>query len=131
MQGSPRHSAHTLILGSDHAPISLHLSYTERRGCRQFRFEDMWFEKDECHDIIRSAWQVGGSVTRVAALKPKLDRCRADLTEWSSKEFKHNLVEIGMVKHSLRHLATLSDQLAEPEEERALKSRLHALWKRE
>lgn len=53
---------HELIIGSDHASISLHLSHTERRGRRQFRFEDMWFEKEECHDIIRSAWQVGGSV---------------------------------------------------------------------
>lgn len=94
---------HELILGSDHAPISLHLSFVERRGRRQFRFEEMWFEKAKCHDIIRSTWHFGGSVSRTEDLKHKLDRCRTNLTVWSSRQFKNNLVEIGKVKHRLRH----------------------------
>lgn len=48
---------HELFIGSDHAPICLHLTHKERRGGKQFRFEDMWLEKDKCHDIIRQAWQ--------------------------------------------------------------------------
>lgn len=78
-----------------------------------------------------NAWNSGGSVTTADDLRPKLESCRASLTEWSLKEFKHNLVEINKVKQRLRSMVNQHEQNNEVDEERALKSRLHALWKRE
>lgn len=37
---------HELIIGSDHAPISLHLAHTEGKGRKRFQFENMWLEKE-------------------------------------------------------------------------------------
>lgn len=51
---------HRLAIGSDHVPISVRLEHHERRGERAFKFEDMWLQKPECLDIIKSAWDRGG-----------------------------------------------------------------------
>lgn len=64
----------------------------------------------------------GSSGRGLDDLKPKLARCREALTKWSTKEFKHNLVEITKVKHSLTTLARTTDPNVTQDEERALKS---------
>lgn len=64
-------------------------------------------------------------------LKPKLDRCKRSLIQWRNKEFKNNVTLIKSIKDQLGAMANklLNDE--EQGEQRALKSRLHALWKRE
>lgn len=60
---------------------------------------------------------------RVAELRLKLEKCR--------KEFKNNLIEINKVKQRIQHMRDQNMKPNQEVEESALKSRLHALWKRE
>lgn len=92
---------HEIIIGSDNAPISLHLAFNDRRGPKPFRFEEMWFEKVDCQNVIRRAWEVGGAALNISDIGTKLARCSSALTTWSTKEFKHNLGEIRKVKQQI------------------------------
>lgn len=64
-------------------------------------------------------------------LKVKINACKRSLLTWSTKEFKNNIIEINKVKARLMNLGNTHGGQVEHEEEHALKSRLHALWKRE
>lgn len=81
--------------------------------------------------MIRAAWEQGGPITRTSHFRPKLDGCQRSLEIWSKKEFKHNVGEMNKVKARLRVLNSIHRSPSVDDEERALKSRLHALWKRE
>lgn len=67
----------------------------------------------------------------VSDLNKKLNNCRSSLIQWSRQEFKDNIMQINRVKKQLRSMPLSNDSDAVLDEERALKSKLHALWKRE
>lgn len=64
-------------------------------------------------------------------LKSKLDSCRRSLIEWSKNQFKNNIHEIHKAKQRLRWLGKSNMSQEEENEERDLKSRINALWKRD
>ena len=44
------------IIGSDHRPIYIDSDYCEGRAPKQFKFEIIWTEKEECGQVIREGW---------------------------------------------------------------------------
>lgn len=54
-----------LIIVPNHAPLEIILELEEPRGDRRFHFEEMWFERVDCFDIIKTAW---GSVGQAREL---------------------------------------------------------------
>lgn len=68
------------MVGSDHAPIHIRFDVADRRGSKTFKFEDMWFEKTECLDVIKGAWTRGGKLISLDYYNYKLSTCRIDLT---------------------------------------------------
>lgn len=88
-------------LGSNHSPLIIELEHSDIRGRKRFKFKQMWLEHDKCPRIIVSAWTIGGSVRNLNELGVKLERFQETLTEWSGKEFKHNVTEIKQVKRKL------------------------------
>lgn len=91
----------------------------------------MWFERVDCFDIIKTAWGSVGQTRDLETLKQKLAACKISLIEWNKREFKHNVMEINKVKRDLRNMGNRRLTDDELDEERALKSRLDALWKRD
>lgn len=120
-----------LAIESDHSPIIISLCHNDQNGRKHFRFEEMWLEKEQCYHVIKESWQEGGPLRHTSDLKPKFDVCKRSLIEWSRKEFKHNIVEIHKVKARIKHLGNHAMMQEVMDEERALKSKIHALWKRE
>lgn len=76
----------------------------DQRGRKRSIFEDIWFEKEECFEIIRQTWSEGGPIRNRNELRPKFDEYRRSLPEWSKWEFKHNVIEINKVKNRLNNL---------------------------
>lgn len=81
------------MIGSDHTPLHIRLDLSDRRGRKSFKFEDMWFEKSECFEVIKIAWERGGRLKRPEEYNVKIRACRIDLTKWSKiwfdKETEH------------------------------------------
>lgn len=120
-----------IAVGSDHSPLIIERDHSDMRGRKRFKFEQMWLEHDQCPRIIAATWTIGGAVRNINDLGAKLDRCKESLTEWSGKEFKHNVTEINKVKRQLSIWAKRRISPEEEDQERAIKSRLNALWIRE
>lgn len=120
-----------LIIVPNHAPLEIILELEEPRGDSRFHFEKMWFERDNCFDIIRTAWGSVVQARELESLKQKLSTCKLSLIEWSKREFKHNVMEISKVKRQLRNLGDRSLNDDELDKQRALKSSLDAPWKME
>lgn len=82
-----------LIVRSDHAPLEIIMELNEQRGPRIFRFEEMWFKRVDCFEVIKNAWSREGHIGELGHLKENLTACKSSLTEWSKREFKHNIME--------------------------------------
>lgn len=93
-----------LATGSDHSPEELILDFTYTKGRRRFRFENMWLKRQECFDLINSAWSRTGSARSLDDLEPKLEECKKSLIKWSRREFKHNVQEINKARATLQTL---------------------------
>lgn len=120
-----------VTIDSDHSPVELILDYSDAKGRRRFRFENLWLERQDRFDLIKWAWQRTNSARAIQDLEPKLNECKRSLIEWSRRTFKHNVLEINKAKQTLKSMGkgTLSED--EQGEERALKSRIDTLWKQE
>ena len=46
------------IVGSDHLPILVNIDYRDMRAPKQFKFEIIWIESEECGQIIKAGWEV-------------------------------------------------------------------------
>ena len=44
------------IIGSDHGPVYIDSDYCEGRAPKQFKFEIIWIEKEECGQVTREGW---------------------------------------------------------------------------
>lgn len=73
----------------------------------------------------------GWPIQATEHIKKKFEGCKNSLSAWSNEEFKHNVVEINKVKKRLNIMSKQPRYPKMEDEERALKSRLYALWKRE
>lgn len=118
-----------IAVGSDHSPLELYLYRNEAKGRKWFRFENMWLERADCYEVIKSSWSKGGSARSLEDLEPKLDECRRSLVAWSKEHFKHNISEINKARKRLQTLYGTVMNEEEEGEERALKSKIDALWK--
>lgn len=96
----------SLAIGSDHSPIELILNFSDSKGRRRFRFEQMWLERRECFDVIKAAWEGTSVISSTRELGPKLMACRRALIHWSRTEFKNNVMEINKAREALRVLGT-------------------------
>lgn len=96
-----------------------------------FGFENMWLEREDCVDVIKAAWSRGGSARTLKDLEPKMEECMRSLVAWSKEHFKHNILETNKARRRLQTLYGSVINEEEEGEERALKSRIDALWKRE
>ena len=68
---------------SDHLPIILHAQSSRKllyKGQRSFKFEEAWLLFDDCKDVIKAAWEKGGTEpSRLGLLKQKVATCASDL----------------------------------------------------
>lgn len=122
---------HDIAVGSDHAPILVNLNLEDCKGRKSFKFKDMWMKNPTCFEIIKSAWERGGRLSRQDHFNVKLKACRTDLSRWSKQVFGNNRAQIDVTKARLHQISAMpaTDQLLV--EEKTLKSKLHALWKQE
>lgn len=119
------------MVGSDHAPIQLVLEYKNHKGNRRFRFEEMWLEQRDCYEVIKQAWETNESAQHLQDIKQKLNACKSSLIHWSKNVFKHNISEINKVRRQLQLIYDMRLDEEGQMEERDLKSKVDALWKRE
>lgn len=122
---------HGLAVGSDHIPIHLHLDLSDYKGRKHFKFEDMWFDKTECLDVIKKAWTRGGRLREPCDFSYKIRNCQIDLTEWSKASFGNNKKQIDSTRNRLQVISRPVPSESLLVEEKALKSKLHALWRSE
>ena len=45
------------IVGSDHGPVLVDADYSDMKSPRQFKFEIIWMDKEECGQIIKEGWE--------------------------------------------------------------------------
>lgn len=121
---------HGIAVGLDHAPIFIRLDYSDRRGRKNFKFEDMWLEKPDCLGVIKRDWSRGGTLFRPVEYNMKLKACRIDPMKWSRITFGNNRINIDKTKGRLEEISK-SVPNTELLVEKVLKSKLHALWKNE
>ena len=45
------------IVGLDYGPVLVDADYSEVKSKKQFKFEIIWMEKEECGQIIKEGWE--------------------------------------------------------------------------
>ena len=96
--------------GSDHVPMALVCAgedmHSAHKGPRPFRFEPMWLDDENCHEIIKNGWQNPGSRQGVEGILSKIERCASDLRMWEKIHF-------GSVTKGLKDVMNELEKLAE------------------
>ena len=54
---------------------------------RRFQFEAMWTRRDECRDIIRTAWNDSVNLYSPNGMVAGLKQCGDDLSRWNKEVF--------------------------------------------
>ncbi|KAK2978561.1 hypothetical protein RJ640_006680 [Escallonia rubra] len=97
---------HLNTIASDHSPILLYLKddclKASQKAKKKFRFESMWIRKEQCTEIIKSAWEKTEEGCPFKKIVSKIKDCRVGLLRW-------NRTTIGNVQARIR--ATL-DKIA-------------------
>ena len=55
--------------------------------CHRFHFESMWTKREECKEVIKTAWCSGIDLNTPNGIASALSACAADLKAWSSTAF--------------------------------------------
>lgn len=65
-----------LAISFEHSPIGLILCHTDQKSRTQFRFEEMWLEKEYCYQVIKESWCIRIPTRDTKDLKTKIDTCK-------------------------------------------------------
>ncbi|KAK9671538.1 hypothetical protein RND81_12G037300 [Saponaria officinalis] len=113
---------------SDHSPIKIILEggggYRLRKE-RLFRFEQVWVGEEGCEDVIREAWDRGGSIQRCIEL------CAEGLGKWKANSFGWIFKELQRKRKRLRHLTEGSRSVQHIRERKKLLVEISQLVKQE
>ena len=84
----PATKVSTLVCASsDHSPIMVLLEGITSKPQRPWRFEQMWLEKQGCHDTVKRAWKVVSSDLPMFRVIQNVVTCKTQLQVWSKKDF--------------------------------------------
>ncbi|OMP12130.1 reverse transcriptase [Corchorus capsularis] len=95
------------IVGSDHSPILVDSNFCDKKVPKQFKFEIIWDEKEECEQIIRDGWSSAFQGSHSYQVVQKLKKCRRMLIAWSKKAFPNNKK---VVEELMNEVATIQDK---------------------
>lgn len=67
--------------------ISKSVDKTRTRGRSRFRFEDVWFTKESCKELINSTWNLLGNSLDLHGVMVGLKQCGQALEKWGKVNF--------------------------------------------
>ena len=79
------HSSMSIL---DHCLIKLSLKKDQNRQPqkKRFMFEATWIRDTRCHEVVESAWDLGGNLSSVQLID-RLRNCKERLRSWNWREF--------------------------------------------
>ena len=78
----------TLVcVSSDHSPILVLPEGIISKPQRPWRFEQMWLEKQGCHDTVKRAWKAISLEPPMSRVIQNVDTCKTQLKAWNKKDF--------------------------------------------
>lgn len=97
-----------VLQGFDHRPLIIYTCWNDRRGCKQFRFENKWILEDGCKQVVSRAWRER-KVIQLDNFQLKLVLRNEELKNWSNKTFPNSQKRIEELQKLLD--ATYSGEL--------------------
>lgn len=122
---------HKLMIGSDHCPVVITLEPTDHRGRKQFSFEKLWLDKQECGEIVRSTWSTEQKDGRRPGIHDRLSRCQTKLHQWSITHQVNNKKVIDGLHNKLRGIQRQPNLYHDHSEEIRIKQMLEEAWNKE
>lgn len=98
---------HFPMIGSDHCPLIFESDPPLEKGPKPFKFQPMWVDNPECHDVIEKAWSVSVNGLFANQCGEKIKCYSTALSKWSGDKFTHNRRAINK---NLEQLQLLQDQ---------------------
>lgn len=92
------------MVGSDHSPLVLHISFQDKIGKRLFRFELVWAREKECTEVVKEAWNTHVNGPYGFRFVKKLRICKGKLISWSKKFSSNAAKGIGSLMKELEVL---------------------------
>ncbi|OMP07196.1 Endonuclease/exonuclease/phosphatase [Corchorus olitorius] len=83
------------MVGSNHSLILLDTDQRDKVSRKQFRFESIWVEHEECEEVISKGWEEDFLRPHCYQLVQKLNGSRSLLISWSKHTFPNNKKLIG------------------------------------
>ncbi|XP_062016492.1 uncharacterized protein LOC133732898 [Rosa rugosa] len=115
---------------SDHSPILVEVSAERlqiRRTPRQFRFEEMWAQHQDCKNIINQGWSrpsTGNPLNQVAL---KIVETGKQLMTWHRGVFEHAKIEMRLIQEKMDEIMRQPFSEVQYEEHRQLHTRYSEL----
>ncbi|KAK9983991.1 hypothetical protein SO802_033516 [Lithocarpus litseifolius] len=95
---------------SDHCILAISNSSPQvYKGKRRFHFEAMWAKRDDCREIVASAWNLGSPSTTPEDISSNLQKCAIALTSWNQRVVG-NIPKKIQEKRKLLNALTAKDQ---------------------
>ena len=81
---------HVSMSSLDHYLLALFLNkdHHQRRGKKQFFFEAMWTQVEECKEIVELAWDPYREDSTLS-IQERLERCQKQLQQWNQNSFRN------------------------------------------
>ena len=93
---------------SDHLPILLQVigsKKVQQKERRRFQFEEAWLLHEDCEDVIKQAWESGGSGSSLLDLvKQKVAACASDLHAWGAPKTHPQAEEIKRLQRQIQQI---------------------------
>ena len=129
----PQYTLHNQpILRSDHGAILLDLENKHPFRIKPFRFEKMWINHDECHNVVQNAWRVVTNGSRAFQLQNKLTNVRKQFIEWNRRRvFGRVEKEIRAKQKLLQNMQDSIHTLKDVRKEKELRENIEDLLTKE
>ncbi|KAK9037233.1 hypothetical protein V6N11_022152 [Hibiscus sabdariffa] len=72
-----------IAMGSDHAPVIIHLQGLKKKYKKEFKFESKWLLEGDCKSTVQSSWEPISQPRNSHRFGSKLRRTKYTLIRWS------------------------------------------------
>ncbi|XP_062021454.1 uncharacterized protein LOC133738034 [Rosa rugosa] len=115
---------------SDHSPLLVEVQkegHMQMRSPKKFRFEEGWFGKEQCSNIIQKSWSTPLTGNMLAQLGIKIHNAGCELMQWHQTDMQQQKAELRDVQEKLFVIMKQPFSSEQYEEQRRLHVRQNQL----
>ncbi|KAK8572742.1 hypothetical protein V6N12_028787 [Hibiscus sabdariffa] len=102
-----------------------------KRARKDFKFENKWLLDNECHQVVKEAWENRSQISRGSSMQSKLKTSRIKLRIWCKETFGSKRITMEEISKRITEIQQRPLKSDSKKEVQRLKALIDDIWKRE